>query len=126
MISVEEVIQIHEILIENFGGTKGVRDKNLLESSVNRPYTTFGASDLYPTPIEKAAAVIESIVKNHPFIDGNKRTGYTLMRLTLLSHEMDIQASEEEKYGFVIQIAESKLTFPEILKWIKSKLENKS
>jgi death-on-curing protein len=68
MISIEEVLKIHEILIEKFGGTPGVRDKELLESAVFRPFHTFDSIDLYPTPIDKAAAIIESIVRNHPFI----------------------------------------------------------
>lgn len=68
MISIEEVLKIHDVLIEKFGGTPGVRDKGLLESSVFRPFNTFDSVDLYPTHIDKAAAIIESIVKNHPFI----------------------------------------------------------
>ena len=98
MISVEEVLKIHNILIEKFGGSPGVRDKELLESSVFRPFNTFDSVDLYPSPVDKAAAIIESIVKNYPFIDGNKRTGYTLMRLMLLNDGLDIDASEDEKY----------------------------
>jgi death on curing protein len=85
VISVEEVLKIHDILIEKFGGSPGVRDKELLESSVFRPFSTFDSIDLNPTTVAKAAAIIESIVKNHPFMDGNKRTGYTLMRLFLLN-----------------------------------------
>lgn len=108
MISIDEVLRIHNILIEKFGGSPGVRDKELLESSIFRPFNTFNSVDLYPTPIDKAAAIIESVVKNHPFIDGNKRTGYTLMRLFLLNEGLDINASEDDKYDFVIRIAEGK------------------
>ncbi|CAN5211582.1 hypothetical protein BH23BAC1_BH23BAC1_47700 [soil metagenome] len=97
MISLDDVIGIHSILIENFGGHSGVRDRELLKSSIFRPYVTFDSVDLYPTTVDKAAAVIESIVKNHPFFDGNKRTGYTIMRLLLLNDELHIKASEDEK-----------------------------
>lgn len=121
MISIEEVLKIHEILIEKFGGSQGIRDKALLESSVSRPFSTFGSIDLYPSPIEKAAAVIESVVNNHPFIDGNKRTGYTLMRLFLLDKGLDIKATEQEKYDFVIKIANGISTFEDIRKWIEIK-----
>ena len=76
MISLEEVLKIHNILIEKFGGSPGIRNRELLESSIGRPFSTFDSIDLYPTPIDKGAAIIESIVKNHPFIDGNKRTGF--------------------------------------------------
>ena len=122
MITVEKALAIHQLLIDEFGGPSGVRDQNALESAINRPLQTFGGQDLYPEPAEKAAAMIESIVSNHPFIDGNKRTGYVLMRLTLLSKHMDIEATQEEKYQFVIDIASGKLKFEEIRNWIKSKV----
>jgi death-on-curing protein len=104
MISEKEVLEIHAILIERFGGSNGVRDMNLLNSALNRPYQTFDGKELYPTPIDKAAAIIESIVKNHPFIDGNKRTGYVLARLLLMNTQLDIYAEQEQKYQFVISI----------------------
>ena len=72
MIDVEEVLAIHEKLIEQFGGTSGIRSKDLLEAAVFRPYQTFDGQELYPTAIEKAGAILESIVK-YPFIDGNER-----------------------------------------------------
>ena len=121
MISIEEVLQIHNILIERFGGSTGVRDLELLDSSISRPFNTFDQQDLYPTIIDKAAAIIESIVRNHPFVDGNKRTGYTMMRLLLLSNDLDIVASANEKYEFVISIASGELTFEQIKDWIELK-----
>jgi len=96
MISFNEVLNIHSLLIEKFGGLTWIRDKDLLDSSIHRPFATFDSKDLYPSTAGKAAAILESIVKNHPFIDGNKRTGYTLMRLILLSDGLDISASEDE------------------------------
>ncbi len=123
MISVDQALEIHRILIEKFGGKTGVRDFDLLESSLFRPYNTFDSEDLYPNTVDKAAAIIESIVRNHPFIDGNKRVGYTLMRLTLLLDGLDIEADENSKYDFVMKIAEGKLTFEEIRSWIESNLK---
>lgn len=76
MISKEDIIQLHHFSIEKFGGADGLRDLGLLESAAARPYQTFGRSDLYPGALEKAAAIIESIIINHQFIDGNKRTGF--------------------------------------------------
>jgi len=121
MISIKEVLMIHELAIIKFGGASGVRDTALLESAIYRPYATFNQQELYPTSIDKAAAIIESIVKNHPFTDGNKRTGYILMRLTLLKNGMDIIASEEDKYNFVINIAAGKLEYDKIKDWIREK-----
>ncbi len=123
MINTQSTLKIHELAIEKFGGSTGLRDNGLLDSAIQRPYATFAQQDLYPTPVHKAAAVVESIVKNHPFSDGNKRTGYILMRLLLLKAEMDINATEEEKYQFIIQIAEGKLDFDAILAWLEDKTE---
>jgi death-on-curing protein len=80
MITVEVVLGIHRVLIKKYGGHPGVRDQTLLKSAIARPYHTFDGKDLYHTSLEKAAAIIESILINHPFMDGNKRTGYVLMR----------------------------------------------
>lgn len=125
MISLEETLLIHELAIEKFGGAVGVRDLSLLESAIQRPYSTFDQQELYPNPATKASSIIESIVKNHPFADGNKRTGYILMRLLLLKSNLDINATENEKYEFVIKIAEGKLDFDEIKSWIEDKLIKK-
>ena len=122
MISFEDALRIHSVLIEKFGGSTGLRDKNSLESALMRPYQTFDKNDLYPSPIEKAAAIIESIIANHPFIDGNKRFGYVAMRLTLINYGHDILASEDDKYDFVIKIAKGELKFDKILTWINDRL----
>ena len=124
MIQLEEVLRIHEILIEQFGGTPGIRDLPGIESAIARPFSTFGNQELYPSIEDKAAAIIESIVSNHPFLDGNKRTGYVMMRLTLLNYGKDITASEDEKYDFVIRIASGQLNFDAIKLWISQRSYN--
>ena len=73
MISIQETVYIHSLLIKTFGGSEGVRDFNALESALNRPFQHFDNVELYPSIIEKAASILESILNNHPFIDGNKR-----------------------------------------------------
>ena len=91
MISIDEVLQIHEILIEGFGSSNGVSDNNLLQSAIARPFKTFEHNDLYPTTIDKPAALIESVINNHPFVDGNKRAGLLLMMLlSTLLHRTNI------------------------------------
>lgn len=119
MISEKEVLEIHAILIERFGGSDGIRDKELLDSALNRPYQTFDGNELYPTPIDKAAAILESIVKNHPFVDGNKRTGYVLARLLMMSKQLDIQAEQGQKYQLVIAISKGELSFDQIKEWLE-------
>jgi len=119
MIELGDVEKIHEIIIERSGGSKGIRDKGILESAIYRPYQTFDGKELYSDPRDKAAAIFESIVSNHPFIDGNKRTAYVLMRLILLEHNLHIEAAEDDKYDFVIKAACGELTFEEIKTWIQ-------
>lgn len=118
MISFREVEIIHSLLIERFGGSKGVRDKAGLESGLNRPFQTFDQQELYSTAIEKAAAIFESTIINHPFVDGNKRTSYVLMRLILMKENILITASENSRYDFVISAAEGKLKFEGIKAWL--------
>ena len=124
MISLAEVLRIHEILIDKFGGSKGVRDQALLESAIQRPFQTFDQKLLYPSAVDQAAALAESLISNHPFQDGNKRIGYTMMRLHLLMNHIDIEATEDEKYDFVIKIASGNSSFDEIKKRINNKLKN--
>ena len=120
MIPFKEVELLHRILIDKFGGSHGIRDKAALESAISRPFQTFDGNDLYPSVLEKSASLIESILINHPFIDGNKRTGYTLLRLYLIQNGLDINASQDNKYEFVIDIASGTLKYEGILSWLKS------
>ena len=123
MIEVSEVERIHDILIGRFGGAKGIRDKGILESAIGGPFQTFDGKDLYPDPVDKAAAIFESIVSNHPFVDGNKRTAYVLLRLILKRNQLDINVDQDVKYDFVIKAAKGELTFDKIRAWIRDNLE---
>jgi death on curing protein len=125
MIDLQEVFEIHQVLIQQFGGSQGVRDERLLKSAIERPFSGFGETEFYPTPEEKAGAILESIVKNHPFIDGNKRTGYVLMRLILMQFGKDITATQDEKYSFVIEVASGQIELQEIVAWIRNRATNK-
>jgi death-on-curing protein len=97
MISVNNVLTIHQLLVTSFGGSQGVRDRNLLESALARPLQTFDGKELHPTMIEKSTSLFESIITNHPFVDGNKRTGYVLMRLLLLKNGLDYKREPGRK-----------------------------
>jgi len=120
MIPIKEVQFLHQTLIDRFGGSEGIRDIAALESALARPFQTFDGKELYTSVLEKAAALIESILINHPFIDGNKRTGYTLLRLFLIQNGLDITASQDNKYEFVINIASGILKHEEIVSWLNS------
>src|SRR5882757_9391758 len=104
MIHIDVANYLHNLLIDEFGGSKGIRDKGSLEAALNRPFATFDGHDLYPTSAEKAAALFESIIINHPFMDGNKRTAYVLLEYLLLNKEsIRLEASFEEKYDMCIK-----------------------
>jgi death-on-curing protein len=122
MIDREEVLQIHRLLIAEFGGMEGVREEGLLDAALQRPFAGFGETEFYPSAEEKAAALLESIAKNHPFVDGNKRTAYVLMRLMLLENGKDLVASQDEKYDFVVEVTSGKVNFEQIVTWIRGKL----
>lgn len=119
MIDAKEVLAIHKLLVDRFGGTTGVRDLSALESALQRPFQTLDSEPVYSDVLEQAAALIESILVNHPFLDGNKRIGYVLIRRFLIQNNMDIHASEQEKYDFVIAIASGKYKFEDILSWLE-------
>jgi len=118
MISEEEIELIHKTVIDFFGGSHGIRDLSALKSALARPFQTFDGKALHPTTIHRAAALIESILINHPFIDGNKRTGYVVMRSFLISNGLDILATQDEKYQFVISIASGERKIEDIIEWL--------
>ena len=120
MIPIKEVEQLHRILIDKFGGSHGIRDLTAIESAIARPFQTFDGNDLYPSVLEKAASLIESILVNHPFIDGNKRTGYTLLRIYLIQNGVDMNASPDNKYEFLFNIASGSIKYDGILYCLKS------
>jgi death-on-curing protein len=125
MISVEQTLKIHTIAITKFGGADGVRDIGSLESALSRPFQTFGGEDLYPTIFQKAAAIGESLIMNHPFIDGNKRSGYLLMEALLRYEGYKIVASDEDLYNFVISISTGSISFEEIVEWLRNNTKAK-
>ena len=126
MISIKEVEHLHHILIDTFGGAHGIRNFESLQSALARPFQTFDNTELYPSPIEKAASLLESILINHPFVDGNKRTGYTIMRLFLIQNGLDVTASQNEKYQFIIDVASGIIKYDQIVAWLKSNVTQKS
>ena len=124
MISVAQAERVHALLVEEFGGATGLRDPGGLEACLARPYQTFGGQDLYPTPVAKAAAILQSIVIRHPWLDGNKRTAYVLMELVLMDGGMELVTSENEKYDLVIQVATGGLDVEGIRAWVESRVRD--
>ena len=113
------VIAIHRRQLAEHGGSDGIRDQGLLESALLRPKNQFNYSN--PNICDLAAAYGYGIAKNHPFIDGNKRTSYVVMRTFLKLNSYDVQASAAEKYKVWIQLADSQIDETDLAKWIKEK-----
>ena len=125
MIDIADILLLHEKSIDDFGGSHGIRDIGLLEAALARPFQTFGGADLYPTIIEKAAALGESLIKNHPFVDGNKRTGLLAMLSFLIENQYLPKAEPDSLYNFVIEISTGTLSFDEIVAWLKTNTQEK-
>lgn len=120
MIEVHHIIEVQKNLINKYGGSHGTRDMNGLLSAINRPFQTFDSIDLYPTNIEKAAAITQSLVINHPFIDGNKRIAYFMCVYFIALDNLKLSCNKEHKKDFIISIAEGKLDFDAIVEWLRN------
>lgn len=109
-VSVEQVLEIHKVMLEKFGGLQGVRDKNLLLSALESPKASFGGYDLYPSIFEKAAAYLFHLTRNHPFNDGNKRTAYFVTVLFLESNNIKSPYKKTDLEDLVVLTAEGKVS----------------
>lgn len=118
-LTVEQVLFIHMRLIAETGGGAGVRDLDLLASAVGRPQASFGSQDLYPDLHHKAAALLDSLVRNHPFVDGNKRVGIAAAGLFLLRNGLRLTASNAELEQFTLQVARSEASLEQMVAWLK-------
>ncbi|MBI3616377.1 MAG: type II toxin-antitoxin system death-on-curing family toxin [Candidatus Omnitrophica bacterium] len=105
--------------MEETGGSPGLRDEGLLRSALARPKATFGAEDLYPAIFEKAGALLESLVRNHPFLDGNKRMAWECFDLFLEINGYRITASRQQGYALMMQIIERQVTVQDVADWLK-------
>ncbi len=123
ILTVRQVLVLHEYMVKKHGGSLGVRDMGMLESAVHRPFATFGGEDLYPDIYQKAGALIQSIVKNHPFIDGNKRAGFTSAYTFLKINGLSLTASEKEAVKCMVNVANKNLSVDEIASWLKTNCE---
>lgn len=122
-LTVEEVGRIHHYVIEEIGGGHGIRDHGLLESATEQPQMSFGGSDLYQGIVEKAATLGYSIVTNHPFLDGNKRTGYVAMRTFLLRNGYDISGRTEVKVRVMLAVASGQMNRETFAEWVRDHLD---
>jgi len=119
-LSLRQILALHETMVKKHGGSSGVRDLGTLESAVHRPFATFGGEDLYSDIFLKIGALIQSLVKNHPFVDGNKRTAYVSAFTILKYNKVKITASQKEVVKFMVSVANENLSVDEISSWLRS------
>ena len=118
ILSKEQIILLHDQLIEATGGSHGIRDEGLLESSAFTPFQSFGGEDIYPTIYQKAAQLCYGLVMNHAFIDGNKRIGAHAMLVFLSLNHINLTYSQKELYEMILDIASGVKNSKELSEWI--------
>lgn len=106
-------------MVKRFGGSFGVRDLGLVESAVARPEASFDGQDLYTDIFDKAAALLQSLLKNHPFVDGNKRTALTSAGVFLKNNGWKLKNTNKEEVVFAVDVDNKHLPLEEISKWLK-------
>lgn len=119
-LSLEEVLVLHQRLMQRTGGSGGVRDLNLLESAIARPQASFSDEELYPNLWRKAAALMHSLIRNHPFVDGNRRTAITATGIFLELNGHTLTATNEEVVGFTLRAATGEIPPEEMATWLET------
>ena len=124
-LTVNEVLEAYSRVVQQTGGAVGIHDLGALESAVAQPRMTFGGDELYPTIVEKASALGFSLIQNHPFIDGNKRTGHAAMEMFLVLNGHEISATVEEQIKVILQVAASEMGRDAFTNWLRAHIKQK-
>ncbi|MFZ1043736.1 MAG: type II toxin-antitoxin system death-on-curing family toxin [Anaerolineales bacterium] len=122
-ITVGEVLGIYKRVMQETGGLMGIRDLGALESAIAQPYMTFAGNELYPSLAEKAATLGFSLIQNHPFTDGNKRTGHAVMESFLGLNDYEINANIDEQVEIILSVASGKLNRIEFTEWLSKHIK---
>jgi death-on-curing protein len=119
-LTLNELLQLHYHVVEQSGGSVGIHSIEALESALAQPRMTFGAKDLYPTIVDKAAALGFSLIRDHPFVDGNKRTGHAAIEVFLLLNGYEIHASVDEQEQMILQLAAGEVQRKAFTEWLRA------
>ena len=121
-LALAEVVELHRRLLEATGGAAGLRDLAALESAIAQPKVAFAGADLYPTLVEKAAALCFSLVENHPFVDGNKRLGHAAMETFLILNGAELDARVDDQERVMLDLAAGRIDRAQLLDWLRHHL----
>lgn len=116
----EQVLMLHERLIDATGGSKGIRNEGMLESALSNPFQSFDGEELYPSIQAKAAQLCYGLVKNHAMVDGNKRLGTHIMLVFLSLNGYELAYSQQELSDTILALASGKIGMEELRQWIIS------
>lgn len=119
-LSAEQVLFLHSRVIAETGGEHGVRDINMLLSALGRPQATFDDQELYGDVFSKAAALMDSLVRKHPFVDGKKRTGIAAASIFLAINRYRLKVDQGEMIRFTLASAQSQLSLEDMARWFRS------
>ncbi|PIR43436.1 type II toxin-antitoxin system death-on-curing family toxin [candidate division WWE3 bacterium CG10_big_fil_rev_8_21_14_0_10_32_10] len=122
-LNLEEILAIHYEIIKQTGGSQGIRDINLLYSTIERPKSYFTNKPLYKGIYNKAVALLHSLVLNHAFLDGNKRTGIAATSRFLYINGCILTPKKDQTHEFLLKIINKKVDFNEIVQWLKENAE---
>jgi len=119
-LTLNEVLEVHRQVLAQSGGAEGLMHLPALESALAQPQMTFDSADLYPTLVDKAVALGYALIKNHPFLDGNKRTGHAAMEVFLVLNGYEIRAPVDEQERVILQVAASEIEREELTAWLRT------
>jgi death-on-curing protein len=119
LISVPDLVWLNAAAVGETGGATGIRDAGALEAVVARPCVGYGGEELFPTLFDKAAAIIESVIRRHPFVDGNKRTGLLAGAAMLYLAGYNFAAPRDQMVEVPVRVAEHKITLEELSRWFE-------
>ena len=117
-LSKKQILMLHTQLIQQTGGSEGVRDYNLQDSALETPFQSFGGDELYPTIQAKAARLGYGLIKNHCMIDGNKRIGTHAMLVFLALNGIELKYMQKELYETILDVAAGKIEYEDLLQWV--------
>ena len=117
--SQDKVLLLHQLMVEETGGSPELRDINLLDSAIEGVYQTFGGQELYPTKEEKGARLGYTLISNHAFVDGNKRIGMYVMLTFLEVNGIRMECTNEDVIHVGLSVASGKMDYEQLLAWVK-------
>lgn len=118
IISKKQIVMLHEQLIAETGGLRGIRDEGLLQSALAAPFQSFAETDAFPSIQQKAARLAYGLVKNHPFVDGNKRIGVHAMLVFLALNGIELEYGQEELSEIILKVASGENSYDDLLQWL--------